>query len=84
MDPAGRPLVRAVEVLLPHRPGVRAETTDLRALLAAVNGTWRLAEVDAQGQEVGERETEEVDLRFWLHSAIFGAQTTTAGQEGAR
>ena len=63
----GRPLLRAIEVLLPRQPPVRAEVEDRRALLAAAHGTWHLAELDAQGA---------THLRRWLSDTIFGESAT--------
>jgi hypothetical protein len=72
MDPAGRPLLRAVEVLLPRRPGVREEMGDRRALLVAVDSSWRLAEVDAQGTTQPEQQVGPDEVGAWLRAAIFG------------
>ncbi len=70
LDREGRPLLRAVEIVLPRRPGVRDEPADRRALLAWAGEAWRLAELDTQGDAMPEQQVSTGDVRSWLRDAI--------------
>ncbi len=70
--------MRAMEILLPHRPGVRDEMVDRRALLARVDSTWRLAELDAEGGTRSEQQVGPPEVLAWLNEAIFGLTPSSA------